>query len=89
MRGQSCTVGAAGREELAVLEELDVLHHAPPRPAAAHGPSPEAQLDASGARGPVHWDAAVLAIMTGFELPAAHLVMRGRGTYGQATLLTV
>lgn len=53
-RDQSCTVGAADREERAVLEELDVLHHASPRPAAAQGPGTEAQLDVSGPGGPVH-----------------------------------
>lgn len=77
LRDQSCAVSAAGREERPVLEELDVLHHASPRPAAAEGPGTEAQLDASAAWRPIHWDAAVFAVMTGFVLPTAHLVACG------------
>lgn len=75
LRDQSRAVGAARREERPVLEALDVLHHASPGPAAAQGPGTEAQLDAPSARGPIHWNAAVFAVMTGFVLPTAHLVI--------------
>lgn len=87
MGDQSCAVGAAGREERPVLEELDVLHHTSPGPAPAKGPGTVAQLDAPWAGCPVHWYAAVFTIVTGFELPAAHWLIVGKGTYDGAMFL--
>lgn len=49
LRDPSRAVGAASVEELADLEDLDPLHHAPPTHPAPQGPGTKAQPDATGA----------------------------------------